>query len=628
MTDHHDTWRELAAQLRVDSIRSSSAAGSGHPTSSMSAADLMSVLLSKYLRYDFGTPDDPRNDHLIFSKGHASPLLYAMYKAAGAITDEEMLTFRDFGSRIEGHPTPVLPWVDVATGSLGQGLPISVGVALAGKRMDRLPFRVWCLCGDSEMAEGSMWEAFESAGFNQLDNLIAIIDVNRLGQTGPTMHGWDLDAYQRRAEAFGWHAIQVDGHDVAAIDEAMAKAVETTGRPTVIIAKTEKGHGVEAVSDQPGKHGKPLDEEAAAIEQLGGARNVRVDVPKPDITGGPHVFETGDLTLPSYEPGTKEATRKAFGDALVALGRADGKVIAIDGEVGNSTYTELFSEALPERFVQSYIAEQQMIANAVGMQVRGWKPFAATFAAFLARAYDFVRMAAVSRANIKLAGSHAGVSIGEDGPSQMALEDLAAFRAVHGSTVLYPSDANATAALVPLMAEQPGIVFMRTTREKTPILYDPGEEFRIGGSRVVRQSNDDAVTLVGAGITLHEAIAAADELANEGISARVIDLYSVKPIDAETIRAAARETGAIVTVEDHWPEGGLGDAVLDVLAGEQPHPPVVKLAVRDMPGSGTPAELLHAAAIDADCIAKAARDLVDRARTEESTTPASGGERR
>ncbi|MBW3612482.1 MAG: transketolase [Chloroflexi bacterium] len=628
MTDQHDAWRELAAQLRVDSIRSSSAAGSGHPTSSMSAADLMAVLMSKYLHYDFDNAEDPHNDHLIFSKGHASPLLYAMYKAAGAISDDEMLTFREFGSRIEGHPTPVLPWVDVATGSLGQGLPISVGVALAGKRMDRLPFRVWCLCGDSEMAEGSMWEAFESAGFNELDNLVAIIDVNRLGQTGPTMHEWDLDAYRRRAEAFGWNAITVDGHDVVAIDEALAAAVETTGRPTVIIAKTEKGHGVDAVSDQPGKHGKPLDEEAASIEQLGGRRDIRVDVPKPDTDVEPHVFESGELTLPSYEPGTKEATRKAFGEALVALGKADGKVIAIDGEVGNSTYTELFSDAIPERFVQSYIAEQQMIANAVGLQVRGWKPFAATFAAFLARAYDFVRMAAVSRANFAVVGSHAGVSIGEDGPSQMALEDLAAFRAVHGSTVLYPSDANATAALVPLMAEQPGIVFMRTTREKTPILYEPGEEFRIGGSRVVRTSDDDAVTLIGAGITLHEAMTAAAELANDGISARVIDLYSLKPVDAETVRTAARETGAIVTVEDHWPEGGIGDAVLEVLAEEQPHPPVVKLAVREMPGSGTPAELLHAAGIDADCIAEAARELVSRSGRTTTTQPQVGSGRR
>jgi transketolase len=590
----------------------------------MSAADLLAVLISKYLRYDFDKPDDPRNDHLIFSKGHASPLLYAVYKATGAITDEEMLTFRQFGSRIEGHPTPLLPWVDVATGSLGQGLPISVGVALAGKKLDRLPYRVWCLCGDSEMAEGSMWEAFEAAGHNELDNLVAIIDVNRLGQTGPTMHEWDLDAYRRRAEAFGWNAIETDGHDVAAIDDAMRQATETTGRPTVIIARTQKGHGVKAVEDLPGKHGKPLDDADAAIAELGGMRDIRVDVPSPEISGEPHEFPTESLTLPVYEPGTKEATRKAFGDALVALGKADGRVVAIDGEVGNSTYTEEFGDALPERFFQMYIAEQQMIATAVGMQVRGWKPFAATFAAFLARAYDFVRMAAISRANFAVAGSHAGVSIGEDGPSQMALEDLATFRAVHGSTVLYPSDANQAAALVAQMADREGIVFMRTTREKTPILYEPGEDFPIGGSRVVRRSDDDAVTLIGGGITLHEALKAADALAGEGISARVIDLYSLKPIDAETVKAAARETGAIVTVEDHWPEGGIGDAVLSCLAEEQPHPVVVKLAVSEMPTSGKPAELLHAAGIDADCIADAARDLVRRASNERRDEVGSG----
>ncbi|MGH2381056.1 MAG: transketolase [Candidatus Limnocylindria bacterium] len=626
MTSQHDDWRELGQQIRVDSVRSSSAAGSGHPTSSMSAADLMAVLMSKYLHYDFGAPDDPRNDHLIFSKGHASPLLYAIYKAAGAISDDEMLTFRQFGSRIEGHPTPVLPWVDVATGSLGQGLPISVGVALAGKKLDRLPYRVWCLCGDSEMAEGSMWEAFEHAGIHGLDNLTAIIDVNRLGQTGPTMHGWDLDAYRRRAEAFGWKAIEIDGHDVAAIDRAFARAIETQGQPTVIIAKTEKGRGVKAVANQPGRHGKPLDDEAAAIAELGGIRDIHVEVAKPAFEGRPHEFPTKPLTLPSYEPGTKEATRKAFGDALTALGKANGSIVAIDGEVGNSTYTEEFAEALPDRFVQAYIAEQQMIATAVGMQVRGWKPYAATFAAFLSRAYDFVRMAAVSRANIAVAGSHAGVSIGEDGPSQMALEDLASYRAIHGSTVLYPSDPNQTAALVPQMADREGIVYMRTTREKTPILYQPGDEFHIGGSRVVRRTDDDAVTLIGAGITLHEAVKAADALASEGIHARVVDLYTLKPIDAETVREAARDTGAIITVEDHWPEGGIGDAVLATLAEEQPHPIVVKLAVRGMPGSGKPAELLAAAGIDAAHISDAARELVGRAgpRGRDTTEVGSG----
>ncbi|HEY7525909.1 MAG TPA: transketolase [Candidatus Limnocylindria bacterium] len=604
-------WRELGQQLRVDSIRSSSAAGSGHPTSSMSAADLMAVLISKYLHYDFGSPQDARNDHLIFSKGHASPLLYAIYKAAGAITDEEMLTFRQLGSRIEGHPTPVLPYVDVATGSLGQGLPISVGVAYAGKYLDRLPYRVWCLCGDSEMAEGSMWEAFEAAGFHGLDNLTAIIDVNRLGQTGETMHGWDLDAYATRARAFGWEAIEIDGHDVEQIDAALGQASNGGGRPTVIVARTEKGHGVAAVANKNGAHGKPVPDEAEAIAELGGERNISVQVARPTGDGKPHTFEaSGELNLPKYEIGTKEATRKAYGDALVALGNARGDVIVIDGEVGNSTYSEEFKEAHPERFVQAYIAEQQLLSYAVGFQVRGWRPFAATFAAFLSRAYDFVRMAAVSRANIVLAGSHAGVSIGEDGPSQMALEDLASLRAVHGSTVLYPSDPNQAAELLAAAADREGIVFMRTTREKTPVIYQPGERFEIGGSRVVRQGDDDAVTLIGAGVTLHEALKAADLLAEEGIAVRVIDLYSIKPVDEATVRAAARETGGIVTVEDHFPEGGLGDAVLEALAEEPGRAVVRKLAVRIMPGSATPAEQLEAAGIDAEHIAAAARELI------------------
>jgi len=607
----HELWRELGQQLRVDSVRSSSAAGSGHPTSSMSAADLMAVLLANHLHYDFDQPDDPRNDHLIFSKGHASPLLYAMYRAAGAISDEEMLTFRQLGSRIEGHPTPVLPWVDVATGSLGQGLPISVGVAYAGRFLDRLPYHVWCLCGDSEMAEGSMWEAFEAAGFHGLDNLTAIIDVNRLGQTGETMHGWDLDAYARRARAFGWHAIEVDGHDVAGVDAAYQEAIGTEGRPTVLIARTEKGHGVGAVANMNGAHGKPVPDEEAAIAELGGRRDLAIKVHKPEGSQQPHQFATdGTLHLPAYEVGTRVATRQAYGDTLVALGNAYGDVVAIDGEVGNSTHSEEFAKAHPDRFVQAYIAEQMLASYAIGFQVRGWRPFAATFAAFWSRAYDFVRMAAVSRANIRLTGSHAGVSIGEDGPSQMALEDIASLRAVHGSTILYPSDANQAAHLLAGMADRDGIIFMRTTREKTPVLYPPDEPFAIGGSRVLRQTDADQVTLVGAGITLHEALKAADLLARDGIPARVVDLYSVKPIDAETLLAAGRATGAMVTVEDHFPEGGLGDAVLEVFAGERDHPAIHKLAVEIMPGSATPEEQLAAAGIDAEHIAAAARELV------------------
>jgi len=607
MTEH-ERWHELAQQLRVDSVRAAAVTKSGHPTSSMSAADLMAVLLAKYLRYDFDAPENPGNDHLIFSKGHASPLLYSLYKAAGAITDEELLTFRKLGSRLEGHPTPVLPWVDVATGSLGQGLPISVGVAIAGKKLDRLPYRIWCLCGDSEMAEGSMWEAFEHAAFMSLDNLTAIIDVNRLGQRGETMHGWDLDSYANRARAFGWKAIEIDGHDLAEIDRAYEEATATTHQPTVIVARTIKGKGVPEVENKPGWHGKALDDPEHAIAELGGIRNITVDVAKPEADARPHVFETSPLELPAYEVGDEVATRKAYGEALAAVGKADGLVVALDGEVSNSTFAEIFAAAEPERYFEMYIAEQQMAAAAVGIQVRDWKPFASTFAAFWTRAYDFIRMAAISRANIRLCGSHAGVSIGEDGPSQMALEDLAAFRAVHGSTVLYPSDGNSTAKLVAEMADLEGIVFLRTTRAATSVLYGPDEDFPVGGSKVVRDGDD--VTIVGAGITLHEALKAADALAEEGVSARVIDLYSVKPVDTETLRAAAEATGAIVTVEDHWPEGGLGEAVLSVFAEDDEKPSIVLLAVKDMPGSGKPDELIAAAGIDAEHIASAARKLV------------------
>jgi transketolase len=605
-----ERWRELGQQLRVDSIRSSAVAKSGHPTSSMSAADLMAVLLDKYLRYDFDRPENPANDHLVFSKGHASPLLYSVYKAAGAITDAELLTFRTFGSRLEGHPTPVLPWVDVATGSLGQGLPIAVGIAAAGKRLDRIPYRVWALCGDSEMAEGSIWEAFEHAAFLGLDNLTAIVDVNRLGQRGETMHGWDLDSYTDRAQAFGWHAIAIDGHDVEAIDRAYAEALETTGKPTAIVAKTVKGKGVAAVENKDGAHGKALDDPEAAIAELGGERNIRIEVGMPEGRGEPHRFETGPLELPRYAVGDEVATRKAYGDALAALGAGRGDVVALDGEVSNSTYAEIFAKAHPERYFEMYIAEQQLVAAAVGMQVRGWRPFGSTFAAFFSRAYDFVRMAAISRANIALSGSHAGVSIGEDGPSQMALEDLAAFRAVHGSTVLYPCDGNQTASLVAQMADLDGIVYLRTTRAATPVIYEADDDFHVGGSRVVRSSEDDDVAIVGAGITLHEALAAADALAEDGISARVIDCYSLKPIDAETLRDAAETTGRIVTVEDHWPEGGLGEAVLAALADVEDRPRVLVLAVEGMPGSGKPDELLAAAGIDAEHIAEAARELV------------------
>jgi len=602
---------ELAQQLRVDSIRCSTAAGSGHPTSSMSAADLMAVLQARHLRYDWQRPDNPANDHLIFSKGHASPLLYSMFKAAGVISDEELInTYRRFGARLEGHPTPVLPWVDVATGSLGQGLPDGVGVALAGRYLDELPYRVWVLCGDSEMAEGSMWEAFDKAAYYRLDNLTAIVDVNRLGQRGPTELGWDLDAYTKRIEAFGCRAIPIDGHDLGEIDKALA-SVGGAGQPTVILARTLKGRGFSEVEDREGWHGRPLPAEMAerAITELGGERNLIVHGPEPD-GGTPRVWPSGEVSLPRYELGAKVATRLAFGEALAAVG-ARGDVVALDGEVGNSTHAEEFAKAHPERYFEMYIAEQQLVAAAVGMSVRGYVPFAATFAAFFTRAYDFIRMSAISAANIRLCGSHAGVEIGADGPSQMALEDLAMMRAVHGSTVLYPSDATSTAQLVREMADRGGVVYMRTTRGAYPVLYRPDEAFPVGGAKVVRSTSDDRVTLIGAGVTLHNCLAAADELARGGISARVLDLYSLKPIDTQALLDAAAATGGrLVVVEDHYPEGGIGGAVLEAF-NDAGHPAqIVHLAVHGLPGSGTPAELMEAAGISAGHIVQAARDLL------------------
>jgi transketolase len=599
MSERSEFRRELGQQLRVDSVRASAAAGSGHPTSSMSAADLIAVLVDGHLRLD---------DHLIFSKGHASPLYYAMLKATRRIDDDELLTFRKLGSRLEGHPTPRIPPTDVATGSLGQGLPIATGVALAGARLDRLPYRVWCLCGDSEMAEGSIWESIQHAGWEGLDNLVAIVDVNRLGQTRETMLGWDTDGYVNRLTAFGWHAIAIDGHDVDQIEAAYAEAEATEGRPTAIVARTKKGKGVKAVEDQPGKHGKPLDDPEEAIAELGGERDLSVELALA-AGGTPHRFETTQAELPSWDVGEEVATRKAYGEALTALGSRRGDVVALDGEVSNSTHSEDFRAAHEDRYFEMFIAEQQLVAAAVGFQVRGWVPFASTFAAFFTRAYDFIRMAAISRANIRLSGSHAGVSIGEDGPSQMALEDLAAFRAVHGSTVLHPSDANQTAKLVAAMADTDGISFLRTLRGKTPVRTPADEDVAIGGSRIVRGEDADDVAIVACGITVDEAVRAAETLEQDGIHARVLDCYSVKPIDAEAVRAAARDCGALITVEDHWPEGGLGDAVLEALADADDRPPVTKLAVREMPVSGTPDELLHEAGIDAEAIAAAARAL-------------------
>ncbi|SNS84632.1 transketolase [Streptosporangium subroseum] len=622
---------ELAAQLRVDSIRSSTSAGSGHPTSSMSAADLMAVLIGRHLRYDWDHPGNDDNDHLIFSKGHASPLLYSMYRAVGVVSEEELMTgYRRQGSRLQGHPTPVLPWVDVATGSLGQGLPDGVGVALAGKYLDRLPYRVWVLCGDSEMAEGSIWEALDKASYYGLSNLIAIVDVNRLGQRGPTELQWDLKAYARRAEAFGARVLIVDGHDLAEIDEALATAADASGtQPTVVLARTVKGRGFSEVENQEGWHGKPLPADMAdrAIAELGGERSLLVRGPLPDPAARTEPATSRSeartsVPMPSYSPGKKIATRKAYGEALTALGAARPEVVALDGEVSNSTYADQFAKAYPGRYFEMFIAEQQLVAAAVGLGVRHYVPFASTFAAFFTRAYDFIRMAPISQANIRLVGSHGGVEIGADGPSQMALEDLAMMRAVQGSTVLYPSDATSTAALVHAMADRPGVVYMRTTRGAYPVLYDAEEAFPVGGAKLLRSSPADAVTLIGAGVTVHECLAAADLLARDGIDARVVDLYSVKPVDTETLRAAATTTrGRLVVAEDHHPEGGIGSAVAEALSegdktttgttGATEALRISHLAVRDLPGSGTTEELLATVGIDARHIEAAARALLD-----------------
>ncbi len=545
-------WTDLAQQLRVDSIRSSTAAGSGHPTSSMSAADLMSVLMLSYLHYDFDNPKNPNNDHLIFSKGHASPLLYSLYKAAGAISDEELLTLRKFGSRLEGHPTPVLPWVDVATGSLGQGLPIGVGIALAGKYLDKLPYHIWVLLGDSEMAEGSIWEAFDHASHYKLDNLVGILDCNRLGQRGETELGWNTAAYAARATAFGWNAIVIDGHNYEEINQAYAQAAQPNGSPTLIVAKTIKGKGVSFLENKNGWHGKALskEQEEQAIKELNPVRSKTFPVQKPAPGQPAQEPAKKPVELPRYDGKDPVATRKAYGDALVALGAANPDVVGLDGEVSNSTYAEEFAKAYPDRFFEQYIAEQQLVAAAVGMS----------------------------------------------------------------GTIVYPCDPNQTAQLVAQMADHDGIVYMRTTREKTPVLYSPDEEFKIGGSKVVRSSDNDRLTVVAAGITLHEALKAYDQLKSQRVTIRVIDAYSVKPMDEETLFAAAQEVGdKFIVVEDHWPEGGLGEAVLEVFTHRDgPLPQIVKLAVHSMPGSGTPDELMEEAGISAHSIVEAVNALLRR----------------
>jgi len=605
----------VATQLRIDSIRSTTAAESGHPTTCASAADLIAALFFAEMRFDPKHPLHPLNDRFVLSKGHAAPILYAAWAAVGYIKRDDLLNLRKIDSDLEGHPTPRLPFVDVATGSLGQGLAAGLGAALNAQRIGS-DYRTYALLGDGETAEGSVWEAAELAAFKKVDNLVGITDVNRLGQSRPTMWQHDLDGLARRWSAFGWNAIVINGHDLNAILDAFAAARETKGRPTMILAKTFKGYGVSFLQDKEGWHGKALkagDEEHRAIAELEKTLNgvpadaidkLRDAIPKPPAA--PAATKRSPLAPPAYKPGDVVASREAYGTALARLGKADSRIVALDADVGNSTFSERFEKAAPERFYESYIAEQVMVGAAMGLAARGAIPYPSTFACFLTRAYDFLRMAAISNLNVKLAGSHAGVSIGEDGPSQMALEDLAMTRAEPNFTVLYPSDAVCAERCVELAADQPGPVYIRTSRPKTPILYDANETFTVGGSKVLRQSARDAVTVIGAGVTLFEALKAFDLLAKDGIAIRVIDLYSVQPVDADTLLAAAHATdGRVVTVEDHYAAGGIGDAVATALApaGFAVH----RLAVREIPRSGKPEELLDRFGISAGSIVNAVK---------------------
>lgn len=604
---------KTAALIRYFILISSTEAGSGHPTSSLSAVELMAGLMfGGIFRFDVDRPGHPNNDRLIFSKGHASPLLYSLWAVAGRVGEEELLSYRKFGSPLEGHPTPAFKYAEAATGSLGQGLSIGVGMALNAKYVDRLPYRTYVLLGDSEMAEGSQWEAIQLAAHYGLDNLVGIIDVNRLGQRGQTMYGHDIEAYSRRIAAFGWHTIAIeDGHSMREVLSAYDDALKSNDRPVMVIARTIKGKGVSFIEDKNGLHGKALKKEDLdrALRELGEVdRKLRGAISMPEDLKRSTPEANGKIEEPSYPPDRPVATRKAYGNALKRLYPAFPDMVVLDGEVSNSTYSEIFRDAYPERFFEMYIAEQNMVGTALGLSRRGKLPFVSTFAAFLTRAYDQIRMSQYSGANIKFCGSHAGVSIGEDGPSQMGLEDLAMFRAINGCAVLYPCDPYQTERLVEEAARQEGMVYIRTTRGATPVIYGPMETFPIGGSKVLRSSGDDAVTVFAAGITVHEALKACDELKKDGMNTRVVDLYSVKPVDEAVVNEAATKTKAIVTVEDHAPEGGLGEAVRGAIKG--PSVPVVALAVRKLPKSGKPQELLDFEGISSGAIAASVRDLV------------------
>ena len=604
---------EKARLLSLYSMMATTAAGSGHPTSCMSAAELVAGVFFHAMRFDAARPNSNDNDRFVLSKGHAAPLLYAALAEAGVFPVSRLMTLRRFGSELEGHPTPRIPGVDAATGSLGQGLSVGAGLAL-GARMDKSPTRVYVLTGDGELAEGQIWEAAAFAARYNLDNLTVIADINRLGQSEPTMYQHDMERYRLKFESEGFDTRVVDGHDVESIVTALDWAKTVSGRPQAIVAQTVKGHGFSLVEDKLNWHGKPFSREelAAAIREKGGAPVVEPDPGESfERTSLPKPPAFPPLAGPTYATDAKVATREAYGSALKRLGAVNPHVVALSGDVKNSTFSQAFAEAYPDRFWQGYIAEQNMVSVAVGLQARGKVPFADTFACFLSRAYDNVRMAAISRANINLCGSHCGVSIGEDGPSQMALEDIAMFRAVHGSAVFYPSDAVSTERLTETMARRPGVNYIRTSRPKMPILYTKDEAFPIPGFKVLRKSADDRVAVIGAGVTLHESLKAADQLGLAGIAIRVVDLYCVKPLDGGALgREVAAAGGRLVTVEDHWPEGGLGEAVLHALAAAGAAPERFRLlAVKGLPHSGRSDELVEAFGVSARHIVEAVKAM-------------------
>ena len=605
----------IATRLRIDSVRATSEAGSGHPSTCCSAAEIVAALFFAEMRYDPRNPQHPDNDRFVLSKGHAAPILYAAWAEAGFLKREDLLTLRRIDSDLEGHPTPRLPFVDVATGSLGQGLCAGVGIALNASRIQS-DYRTYVLLGDGETAEGSVWEAADVGAFDNIDSLCGITDVNGLGQAGPTQWQHDMEALARRWRAFGWHAIVVDGHDLAEILDALDEARRTKGRPTMILAKTQKGKGISFMEGKAGWHGKPvkkgeeLDKALKELESQFVPEEEPAPRPQPPRSVQRPPAKQAALGASAYKIGDSVATREAYGAAIARLGDGDDRIVALDADVRNSTFSEKFEQRHPERFYQAFIAEQMLIGASMGLASRGAIPFPSTFAAFLTRAYDFIRMAAISNLNIKVAGSHAGVSIGEDGPSQMALEDLAMMRAEPNVTVLYPCDGVSTERLVELMAYHPGPAYMRTSRPKTPVIYGSDETFTIGGLKVLRESAGDVATVIGGGITVFEALKAHDELKKQDVSIRVIDLYSLQPIDAASLLRCARETkGRLITVEDHYAGGGIGDAVASAVAAGGFT--VQRLAVREIPRSGTPEELVDRYGLSARHIVAA---VTDRAR--------------